>query len=195
MIKLQTAPSSTLPLWALDARYLWPASCAERSWKLTLRRRSCFDMCQLVSPISDKSQHASSFLSFISPPLRLLLSPMPQCPRCSRKCKTNTCLLQHMNHPVSKCIQFLDGVTIQETQSTPTVEVQPYSHWRWRRCTDGTLWSASGLRGGWSFHCQWHSAWGPQTMHQLEKYHTKVYPGTARTYGKGSMFMDKFNDD
>ena len=109
MIKLKTAPSSTLPLRALDAQYLRPAERAERSWKLTLKR-SCFGMCQLASPISDKSRHTSSFLSFISPPLRSLLSPMPRCPRCSRKCKTNTCLLQHMNHPMSKCIRFLDEV-------------------------------------------------------------------------------------
>ena len=75
-----------------------------------LRRGSCFSTCQLASPISDKSQHTSSFLSFISPPLCSSLSPMPQCPRCSRKCKTDTCLLQHMNHPTSKCIRFLDEV-------------------------------------------------------------------------------------
>ena len=108
MIKLQTAPSSTLPLRALDARYLQPASRAERSW--TLRRGSCFGTCQLASPISNKSRHASSSLSFISPPLRSSLSPMPRCPRCSRKCKTDTRLLQHMNHPTSKCIRFLDEV-------------------------------------------------------------------------------------
>ena len=30
---------------------------------------------------------------------------------------------------------------------------------------------------------------------QFEKYHTKVYPGAARTYGKGSTFMDEFDDD
>ena len=57
------------------------------------------------------------------------------------------------------------GIMIQETQSTPTVKVQSYSHWRWRRCTDGTLWSASRLREGWSFHHQRHSAQGPWTMH------------------------------
>ena len=30
---------------------------------------------------------------------------------------------------------------------------------------------------------------------QFEKYHTKVYSGAARTYRKGSTFMDKFNED
>ena len=34
--------------------------------------------------------------------------PMPHCPCCSRKCKTSTCLLQHMNHPSSKCIKFFE---------------------------------------------------------------------------------------
>ena len=27
------------------------------------------------------------------------------------------------------------------------------------------------------------------------KYHIKVYPGAAQTYGKGPVFMDKFNGD
>ena len=30
---------------------------------------------------------------------------------------------------------------------------------------------------------------------QFKKYHTKVYPGTAWTYRKGSTFMDEFDDD
>ena len=30
---------------------------------------------------------------------------------------------------------------------------------------------------------------------QFEKYHTEVYPGAARTYRKGSTFMDEFGDD
>ena len=30
---------------------------------------------------------------------------------------------------------------------------------------------------------------------QFEKYHTEVYPGAAQTYGKGSTFMDEFDDD
>ena len=30
---------------------------------------------------------------------------------------------------------------------------------------------------------------------QLEKYHTEVYPGAAQMYGKGSTFMNEFNDN
>ena len=51
-----------------------------------------------------------------------------------------------------------------KTQSTPTVEVQPYSNWRWRRCNYGTPGSTGRLRGGQSWHHQRHSAQGPWIM-------------------------------
>ena len=44
-----------------------------------------------------------SRLSFAFKPIS-----MPHCPRCSKKCKTDKRLLQHMNHPASECIQFFD---------------------------------------------------------------------------------------
>ena len=205
MIKLQTAPSSILPLWALDTQYLQPALCAERSWKLMLRRGSCFGTCQLASPISDKSWHASSFLSFNSPPLHSLLSPMPQCTCCSRKCKTDTRLLQHMNHPTSKCIQFLDEVIqISEALWYKKLRAHQQSNSSHTVVADGgdVLMEHSDLLVG--SEGDGHSITKdiqfkvPEPCvppSQFEKYHTEVYHGTAQTYRKGSTFMDKFNDD
>ena len=35
----------------------------------------------------------------------------------------------------------------------------------------------------------------PAQHSQFKDYYTEVYPGVARTYGRGPMFMDEFNGD
>ena len=65
-------------------------------------------MCQALLGLAANPFQVLSDLSFPSTPLLCSIYLMPRCPHCSKRCKTNSRLLQHMNHPSSKCIQFFD---------------------------------------------------------------------------------------
>ena len=68
---------------------------------------------------------------------------MPHCPHCSEKCKTETQLLQHMNHPSSKCIQFFDELiwiseVLQQNWSVARWQVVSY-HMESAHSKDGEM--------------------------------------------------------
>ena len=52
---------------------------------------------------------------------------MPHCPRCSKAFKSQSCVLQHMNHLASACVLFKDElVNILDDCSEPSPSSSPH---------------------------------------------------------------------
>lgn len=109
-----------------------------------------------------------------------------------------------MNHPASKCIRFLDEVIqISEALRYKKLRAHQQSKSSHTVVEDGgdVLMEHSDLPAG--SEGDGHSVTEdiqlevpePCIPPQFKKHHTEVYPGAAQTYGKGSTFMDEFDDD
>ena len=129
---------------------------------------------------------------------------MPCCPQCSKKCKTETWLLQHMNHLSSKCIHFFDKliwisevlhqnwstacwwVVSHRVESEGSEDVEMGDPHPSMSSKDNNQ-SSTSIAGDVPLNLP------EQTLpcSQLKNYHTEVYPGAAQTYGRGPTFMDE----
>ena len=172
---------------------------------ISSRNQSCSDP---VSEQLSKSKsliahaHYSACLSFAPCPCCFAYA-MPCCPCCSKKCKTSTHLLQHMNHPSSKCIQFFEEL-IQISKASQT---KPRPRQRSTlKCmgvrADGDIEMVSfNLPAGHDRDRDSPSIADdflsdiPTQHSQFKDYYTEVYPGMARMYQRGPTFIDEFNGD
>ena len=110
-----------------------------------------------------------------------------------------------MNYPASKCIQFLDkDIQISKVLQYKKLRAHQQLKSSHTVIEDGgdVLMEHSDLTAG--SEGDGHSIAKDIQLKvpelcippsQFKKYHTKVYPGAAWTYGKGSTFMDEFDDD
>ena len=133
---------------------------------------------------------------------------MPHCPCCLKKCKTKTWLLQHMNHPSSKCVHFFDKLiwiseVLHQNQSTAC-------QWVVSHCVESvgsedvemgdphpSISSKDNDQSSTSIARDIPLDLPEQTLphSQLKNYHTEVYPSAVQTYGRGPTFMDEFDQD
>ena len=159
---------------------------------------------QSCAAISVKFHHRFSLLpSVTTPPFH-----MPHCPHCSKKCKTKTRLLQHMNHPSSKCIHFFNELlriskVLQQNRSLARRQVVSH-HVESAGSKDVEMDGPQPSMSSEDNDRSNPSVAGdipldlpeqPQPCSQLKNYHTEVYPGAAQTYGRGATFMDEFDRD
>jgi len=122
---------------------------------------------------------------------------MPRCPRCAKRFKSNTRVLQHMNQPHSLCAAWVPELfRVAEILTTRTVETHhngPSSH----RVSDTF---PADTQEDYIFDedqamddsPEWHfpsSTPGPNNPLEEE------YTGAAKVYGQGQTFMDRFGAD
>lgn len=159
-----------------------------------------------LRPVDRIRAHNYSKFSFdltSSPPS----TSMPRCPRCSKRCKTDRRLLQHMNHPSTKCIQFFDElIRISEAVGQTRLKANQRSKSKARRTElyEDVLMNSPDsaphrtLEDGYPNDIPLTNMVDlpEQQDSQSElKHHTETYPGAAQTYGKGDNFMSGFDGD
>ena len=167
-----------------------------------LRRGSCFGTCQLASPISNKSQHASSFPSSLLP----FIHHFHLCPDALVAQENAKLILVFSGtwtilHPsafnswmkISKFPRCYNTRNSEHTNSwSPAIQSLKMEEMYW---WNTLIWQQEGDGHSIAKDIQLEVPELCIPPSQFKKYHTKVYPGAAWTYGKGSTFMDEFDDD
>jgi len=124
-----------------------------------------------------------------------LASTMPRCPRCSKQHKSQTRLLQHMNHPASQCNDFLNELVkipdttlsrhfeepnlraVQEDVSMEDYGDDMASPPGLGEIPPSTEWSSESVRISESKYC------------------VEAHPSASQVYGRGHTFLDVFDAD
>src|SRR3954452_675919 len=125
---------------------------------------------------------------------------MPRCPKCTKRFKTETRVLQHMNQPLSSCTSWMPELTRIQDPTTPIPASRSDSLYQTLPVSSPGTPLADILLRGQSVTIEddivlddnaMASDWMELTSGDIKD----KYPGAADIYGRGQTFMDRFNAD
>jgi hypothetical protein len=125
---------------------------------------------------------------------------MPQCPRCSKRFKNNTAILQHMNQPTGRCYNHAEELAefsdLFQDDDRP-LKRRRLSTQKPEDFTDFDYDMEENFDQDDPFEGQQYgmAETSPASLDPRLGPFVEQYPGAAETYGRAETFMDRFNAD